>query len=406
VCLPFDGGSFKEGKEMRYEPALGIQPDVLRWARQTIGLSIDDVAERLNRHPNEIANWETGESAPTYPQLEKLAYQVYKRPLAVFFLPTPPEEIVPASEFRTLPDTDLKELTPDTHLQIRHAHAYKLALHEVFESKNPSNSCIWEHIHLSRLSPISTQAQTIRDHLGISLRDQMKWKDDDFALKQWRQAVENVGIFVFKSSFKQKDISGFCLYDNVMPVIYLNNSTTKTRQIFSLFHELAHLLFGMNGISKLNSDYINYLPQTEKIVEQFCNAITAELLIPLSDFSQQTSQLNGNIEQLPEEIFSALASRYSVSREAILRRFLDLNRVSSGFYEKKAKEWLAQKKGGKSGGDWYSTHNTYLSNRFATEVIGRHYRNQLSIERASDLLGINPKNFAGLEQRILQGAGV
>jgi len=62
-------------------------------------------------------------------------------------------------------------------------------------------------------------------------------------------------------------------------------------------------------------------------------------------------------------------------------------------------------KPGKGGGDWYSTHNSYLSNRFATEVVSRHYRKLLSVEHASDLLGISPKNFAGLEQRILQGAG-
>jgi len=86
---------------MKSEPVSGIQPALLRWARQTIGLSVIDVAEKLSRHPSEIAVWESGESAPTYPQLEKLAYQVYKRPLAVFFLPVPPQEIAPVHEFRT-----------------------------------------------------------------------------------------------------------------------------------------------------------------------------------------------------------------------------------------------------------------------------------------------------------------
>ena len=390
---------------MKSEPVSGIQPALLHWARQTIGLSVIDVAEKLDRHPSEIAAWESGESAPTYPQLEKLAYQIYKRPLAVFFLPTPPQEIAPVHEFRTLPDSDLKELAPDTHLQIRHAHAYKLALHELFEGKNPNERCIWNDIRIYRQDSITEQAQAIREYLDISLFDQVKWKDDDFALKQWRHAIEGVGVFVFKSSFKQKDVSGFCLYDDVLPIIYLNNGTTKTRQIFSLFHELAHLLFRINGISKLNSNYIDYLPQNEKVIEQFCNAITAELLIPHSDFEQATRQLTSNFEHLPDTVFSALASRYGVSREAILRRFLDLGRVSKVFYERKAKEWFAQKKPGKGGGDWYSTHNSYLSNRFAMEVVSRHYRKLLSIEHASDLLGISPKNFPGLEQRILQGAG-
>lgn len=389
---------------MKTEPVSGIQPAVMRWARQTIGLSVDDVADKLNRTPTEIAAWESGEMTPSYSQLEKLAYQVYKRPLAVFFLPAPPEEITPDRQFRTLPDSDMQNLAPDSYLQIRHAHAYKLALSELFDGKSPSDRCIWKDVRLSRQADIPKQAQAIREYLGISLHNQVGWKDDDSALKQWRKAIENVGVFVFKSSFKQKEISGFCLYDDVFPVIYLNNSTTKTRQIFSLFHELIHLLLGINGISKLDSRYVDYLPQTEKKIEQFCNAITAELLIPLSDFLQQTQRLTGNLEDLPDEVFSVLANRYCVSREAVLRRFLDLRRVTKSFYEKKAQAWLAQKKAGKGGGDWYSTHSTYLSRRFALEVIGRHYRQQLSLERAADLLGISPKNFAGIEQRIMQGA--
>jgi transcriptional regulator with XRE-family HTH domain len=52
-----------------------------------VGLSVAEVAQMLKRPPEEIEAWESGEDAPTYPQLEKLAYQIYKRPLAVFFLP-------------------------------------------------------------------------------------------------------------------------------------------------------------------------------------------------------------------------------------------------------------------------------------------------------------------------------
>jgi len=39
-----------------------------------------------------IEGWEAGASAPTYPQLEALAYKVYKHPLALFFFPEPPED--------------------------------------------------------------------------------------------------------------------------------------------------------------------------------------------------------------------------------------------------------------------------------------------------------------------------
>ncbi len=392
-------------RRIKSEPVFGIQPAVLRWARQSIGLSVSDVAEKLKRPREEVEAWESGRSAPTYAQLEKLAYQVCKRPLAVFFLPIPPEETPPEKEFRTLPDIDLRSLAADTHMQIRRAHAYQLALQELFDGNNPSERRILWQLHLSREAPMVPQARAIREFLGVSLETQSAWKDDDIALKQWRAVIESVGIFVFKAAFKQKEISGFCLLDKEFPIIYINNSTTKTRQIFSLFHELAHLLFAVNGLSKLDKSYIDYLPKEEKNIEKYCNAIAAEILIPSSDFEQQTRLLPVDIERLDEAQFANLANRYCVSREAILRRFLEEGRVSQEFYEQRAKFWASQQKSG-SGGDWYASQKAYLSDRFAAEVVKRHYRNQLSIEQAADLLGINPKNFPGLEQRILQGSAV
>ncbi|MFA5984074.1 MAG: XRE family transcriptional regulator [Methylococcaceae bacterium] len=390
---------------MKREPVEGIQPEIFRWARQTIGLSIDDVARKLNRPSEEIEAWESGQGAPSYTQLEKLAYQVYKRPLAVFFLPKPPDEITPDREFRTLPEFDLESLSPDTYIQIRRAHAYQIALDELFNGRNPVEKPIWESISLSPNKPINKQAINIREFLGIRMDLQMSWSSDDVALKQWRQAIEESGVFVFKNSFKQKDISGFCLRDKNLPIIYVNNGTTKTRQIFSLLHELAHLLMNINGLSKFDTRYIEKLPSSEKKIEQFCNTIAAETLIPSDDFVLQTSQLPHNVESVSDERFSEIANRYSVSREAILRRFLDQGRASDHFCKQKAKFWENQKKTG-SGGDWYASQNVYLSHRFSTEVFSQYYRSQISMEQASDLLGIKAKNFAGLEHKVLQGAAI
>uniref|UniRef100_E6QQ31 IrrE N-terminal-like domain-containing protein n=1 Tax=mine drainage metagenome TaxID=410659 RepID=E6QQ31_9ZZZZ len=386
---------------MRSEPVVSVQPEVMRWARQSIGLSVSDVALRLKRSAEEIEAWEAGIAFPSYPQLEKLAYQIYKRPLAVFFLPVPPEEVSPVREFRTLPTQDLLTLAVDTHLHLRRAHAYQIALRELFGT-NPCEDRIWQRISLSRTDPVTDQAASIRNHLGITLEDQLRWRDEDSSLKNWRKAIEDRGVFVFKESFEQKDISGFCLADVQFPVVYLNNSTTKTRQLFSLLHELAHLLLSVNGLSKFDKQYIEHLPAQERQIEQFCNAIAAEVLIPAKDFQQQTARFPADIERASEEQISELAMRYGVSREAILRRFMDQDRVSVAFYEQKSVAWAAQQKKG-SGGDWYASKNTYLSERFAKEVVSRHYKNQLSVEQAADLLGIKPKTFAGLEQRILQG---
>src|SRR3989338_380765 len=96
-----------------------VNPDMLRWARETAGLKIEDVARKFKKDNTEILSWESGEDSPTYVQLEKLAYEIYKRPLAIFFFPEPPQEESPKQSFRTLPEQEILMLTPRLRFLIR-----------------------------------------------------------------------------------------------------------------------------------------------------------------------------------------------------------------------------------------------------------------------------------------------
>lgn len=380
-----------------------IQPEVLRWARDTSGLTIAEVARKLKKSEQDVLDWESGITIPSYSQLEKLAYELYKRPLAVFFLPKPPQEENQKHEFRTLPQADLENLMPDTISHIKDAHAYQLDLDDLFNNRNPERRPIFHKIDLHPEESIELQANEVRLMLNASIESRSVCDSDEDALKFWIKNIEKQGVFVFKSSFKQKEISGFSLNHEEFPIIYINNSTTKTRQIFSLLHELAHILLGMNGISKFEDSYIKYLGSKEQAIEIFCNKFASELLIPDADFNKQIQRIDSiEIDEI-ESILYPLTKRYCVSREAILRRFLDKEMVSKQIYEKKVKDWNGQIKSSGQG-NWYSTKNAYLSARFAREVLTKHYNKSLSIEQASDYLGIKPKNFAGLEQKILMSA--
>lgn len=124
---------------MKAEPVAGIQPAVLRWARESIGMSVEDVALKLKRPPEDIRAWESADAtAPTYAQLETLAYKVLKRPLAVFFLPEPPKEVSPKREFRTLPDAELQALHADTHMQVRRACNFSSPCARFFDGAAPA----------------------------------------------------------------------------------------------------------------------------------------------------------------------------------------------------------------------------------------------------------------------------
>jgi transcriptional regulator with XRE-family HTH domain len=85
------------------QPVAGLNPALLVWARERAGLTIAQVADAMGKGPEVITSWEEGTSAPTYVQLEKLAYTVYRRPIALLFFPEPPSEPDPHQSFRTLP---------------------------------------------------------------------------------------------------------------------------------------------------------------------------------------------------------------------------------------------------------------------------------------------------------------
>lgn len=385
----------------------GIAPEMFVWARQSVGLSQEQFAKKMNRALDEIRSWETGASSPTYAQLEKIAYEVCKRPLATFFLPAPPEETIPSVEFRTLPSVDLEHLHPNTFLHIRKAHAFQIGIEELLEAQNTYQLAIKLldiKVNLS-FTAISAQAYKIREFLQIKMAQQNAWKSDELALKEWRNAIESKGIFIFKESFKQNEISGFCLSHSDYPVIYLNNSTTKTRQIFSLLHEFAHVLLQTNGISKFEKDYIEFLPETDRLLEQFCNALAAEILIPNDEFMRQVEGFPHNVELIDEGQFAQVAQYFSVSREAVLRRFLDMGRISVERYRFLREKWNNQIKS-VSGGSYFNNQGVYLSEKFTKEVITRHLKQQLSLEQAAEYLGLKPKVFDKFEARFMQGAGL
>jgi IrrE N-terminal-like domain len=110
---------------------------------------------------------------------------------------------------------------------------------ELTGGKNRAPRLITNDLKFERNANLVDAANRVRTYLGISLATQQSWQDDETTLKAWREALQAVGIFIFKDAFKVEEFSGFCLFDEVFPVIYVNNSTAKTRQVFTLFHELA-----------------------------------------------------------------------------------------------------------------------------------------------------------------------
>lgn len=80
---------------------VSINPEIIKWARESAGLSIKEASQKLKISTRNFKAIETGNKQPTFGQLEILAH-CFKRPVAVFFLPQPPEESAITSAFRNL----------------------------------------------------------------------------------------------------------------------------------------------------------------------------------------------------------------------------------------------------------------------------------------------------------------
>jgi hypothetical protein len=79
-----------------------VEPDILRWARDTAGLSVDEAAHSLQTHPERVQAWEGGEEHPSMAQLRRMA-TTYRRLLSDFYLPKAPDEAPLPHDFRRMP---------------------------------------------------------------------------------------------------------------------------------------------------------------------------------------------------------------------------------------------------------------------------------------------------------------
>jgi Zn-dependent peptidase ImmA (M78 family) len=371
---------------------IAVNGDVITWARERAGLSPEEAAHKFPK----ISAWEAGTALPSYPQLEFMANE-FRIPIAVFFFPERPN--VPRIEetFRTLPDTEFARLPRRIQFLLRKAKAFQVGLYELTQGRNPAERLITSDVEFTvRMSP-DTMAARVRDYLGISLDQQTAWRDADEALKEWRQALYRVGIFVFKDAFREESFSGFSLYDDVFPIIYVNNSAAKTRQIFTLFHELGHLLFHTSGIDPLDDQYVERLPERPRHIEVLCNRFAAQFLLPEKAFEAAFAG-----QRPTEQTAEMLAGRFHVSREFIFRTFLDRNLITQEDYGRAARKWAAQKQKG-SGGDPYWSKLAYLGRDYAALAFNQYHQNRIDETQLGEYLDVKPKNVGTLEEYFVRG---
>jgi Zn-dependent peptidase ImmA (M78 family) len=400
---------------MARTPDALIKPELLIWARQSAGFSLDAAATKLRVSEDRLRSWEMGEARPTIAQLRTTA-KVYKRPLAIFYLPEPPLDFQPLRDYRRVPDAELGQLSPGLLAVIRRAHAVREAAFELRElADEPVDPA-------PKLDEGTTDPErygaAARALLGVTLAQQAGWSDPRHALNAWLDAVSGLDVLVLQAqSIPVREMRGFSISMDRLPVVVLNGGDFPRGRIFTLLHEFAHVLRHADGVCDVLPRRQARGPADE--IEIFCNQVAAAALMPLDAFLAEPT-----LQNLPadgrwrEGIIRDLSEKYSVSQEAIVRRLYSVGLADWDFLQDKEAEYRAayqafreeqkrkrheeERSGGPS---YYRMKVRDLGRGFIESALDAYYRRAITGSDLSEYLEIKLNGLPKLEAELAATGG-
>lgn len=369
-----------------------IEPSILEWARTRINMSISEVSKKIKIKESVVEDWEKGIQIPTYQQLEKLAYKIYKIPLAVFFLSEPPLEKPLKSQFRTISNNEINNLPTKLVINIRKGQYYQEVLKELFNAHNPNSKPIFKRFSNITESNLISIAKEIRNILSINKEVQFSFKDSKEAFKYYRNKIENSGIFIFQQTLNNY-CRGYSLFDEEFPIIVLNSSEKNVNgKIFTIFHELSHILFSTGGITD------KFIFENQNSEEILCNRLAANILIDSVDLLSNINIINNKSLEWNDVVLSNISKEFKVSKEVILRKLLDLKLTTNSFYSNYRENLTTYKKKKQNKGTYYNTQLSKLGHNYTKIVLNHFYNNRINIFQTSEFLNVKINHIQEIEK--------
>ncbi len=346
-----------------------VNPSVLRWAREVSGLEVERAATKIGGvKPERITEWEAGERRPTMPQLRNLS-RVYGRTPAFFLM-----REVPQDDFPVIPDYRSKSadtpLSYELRRELRQCMKRRTSLIELEGGAEP-----WGLTGVPSLRPRET-AEWVRNQLGITLEHQRKSKDNYDMLAIWIQALERQGVFVFQSSkFPLEEARGVSLYFSELPIILLNSKDAPAGKIFTIFHELFHLLRGNGGLCYIEVDIEE---------ERLCNQFAGDLLMPLDEIiAQETSRPGLDMVRHLSKIYrvSELAMAIRLFQQGMIKQDL-VNQVKASIESS-----VSNKEDKVIRIPHHIIRLRDIGRRYASAVFDAYQRDEITFAHTSRLIG-------------------
>ncbi len=311
----------------RQQSIVPANKDVLQWARNQRGLTIDQAAERLKISNADLIQIEAGQRVPTSKVFDKMI-AVYKQPESVLLLAQPPAVSPLPEDYRTA-EGKRTPLSPETKLAIREAQELQAYVSELL-ADDPDLIKEFVLPSTSRNDDPETVAAQERARIGVSLETQLQWQPGDASFNKWRAWLEEKGVLILLKKMPWEDCRGFSLLNaHLLPTIVVNAEDTGAARIFTLFHEYAHLTLRNAGICKLTPNSSD--------TERWCNVFASAFLLPAAELKAYVYSINeraGSQYDWPVSLIYRLAVHFRVSRSVMALRLQKLGLAVPDYYEK------------------------------------------------------------------------
>ncbi len=377
-----------------------INPEMLKWARgETPFASISDVIDRRPKYTYEqVQAWENGDDRPSLTEAKDLA-KLYDVPFAcLFFTEVPSQKLRPFTDRRTAYTQRDNGLSLELWREIRRITSNReIALETEIDFVSDFDPLPV----IARNESVASVARKIRDHFGIESPFKYKKQYGGNGFAYFRRIFENRGIMVAQiTGVSTTEVRGVSIYNDVMPIVATNSRDYERAKVFTLFHEIAHLLRRSSSMCLIDFDERN------DHEEKTCDRIAAETLLPEVSFRRIVSTMNRSISDWDYISLQKIGDKYAVSAAVVLRRLFELNMISYGLYvseyEKMGEEVKAPARSERPFPVDY--HYSYLSKQghlFPRVMLSAYSNGLISFGEMCRSMNINSEHIRKIEQVVM-----
>lgn len=381
-------------------PAL-VTPEVLVWARNLDAISVDEIAAKLHIAPERIQEWENGTSQPTLKQAKDLAKQ-YRVPFVYFYLPDVPHKT------KRLEHTDYRTFG-NVGDQFNMSRELRWLLRDIEDRRDSMLNFYAEEKRIPCDFPFFVEQQMgnediaafIRRILEITQEKQVKFRRPENFLTYCISILEKYDVLIFQAAkIDPHEMRGLSVAYDQMPIIVLNRKDEPAARLFTLIHELVHIVTKTSGIC----NDISGSARTKNQQELTCNEIAGMVLVSQAEIKEHEGIKGIKQYGFDDSYVMAMARDFAVSKEVVLHSLMELKLISESFYYETLKryssEYLASKAKQKKGFLPPTTDaGTQVGKLYARTVLNAYHNERISARDTSNyLLNLKAKNFEKLER--------